>query len=176
MTSLIRAGLLVSALLISAAACPGEYDPDTMDVSAASLLPSEMLKGTHYSIADDVLVSGYMNHYTVDSDFGQFTPVGNRNLKKLLREIDAIAELQAMTSTGVGTSAVIGTVTDTGKSLSALATNPVGTAKNMGAGVSRMFKRTVKTSKDVGQQISQQETGLTIPMPGIGDNRQQVPY
>ncbi len=153
-----RAGLLVSALLISEAVFAGDYDPETMNVSAASLLPLKMLQGTHYSIADDVLVSGYMNHYTVDSDYGQFTAIGNRNLKKLLNEIDAIAELKGMTSAGAGTNAVVGVVTDTGESLGALVTDPVGTVQNMGQGISRFFKRTVKTSKDVGQEISQQNT------------------
>lgn len=150
-----RAALLVSALLVSATALSGDYDPETMTVAAASLLPAEMLQGTHYRIADDVQVSGYMNYYTVDSDYGQFTAVGNRNLKKLLHEIDAIAELKTMTSAGVGAGAVVGVVTDTGKSVGALVTNPVGTVQNVGSGVSRFFKRTAKKTKDVGKQASQ---------------------
>jgi hypothetical protein len=153
-----RGGLLVSVLLISMAALAGDYDPETMNLKAASLLPAEILKGTHYSIADDVLVSGYMNYYTVNSDYGEFTAVGDRNLKILLHEIDAIAELKGMTSAGVGTDAVVGVVTDTGKSVGALVTNPVGTVQNMGAGVSRFFKRTAKTTKDVGQQVSQKDS------------------
>jgi len=150
---LARAGLVVAALLVSEAILPGEYDPATMNVSASSLLPPEILSGPNYSIADDVLVSGYMNHYTVNSDFGQFTAVGNRNLRILLREIEAIAELKKMTSTGAGTDAVVDAVTDTGKSVGALVTDPVGTVQNVGEGVSRFFKRTAKTTKDVGQQI-----------------------
>jgi len=157
--SLTRSGVLVSALLVSSAVLPGDYDPESMNVSAASLLPPETLQGVHYSIANDVLVSGYMNFYTVDSDYGQFTAVGNRNLKKLLHEISAIAELKKMTSADAGTTAVVGVVTDTGKSLGTLVTNPVGTVQNIGDGVSRFFKRTAKTSKDVGQQISQNDTG-----------------
>ena len=153
-----RSGLLVYVLLISMTALAGDYDPETMTVKAASLLPAEMLKGKHYSIADDVLVSGYMNYYTVNSDYGEFTAVGDRNLKILLHEIDAIAELKGMTSAGVGTDAVVGVVTDTGKSVGALVTNPVGTVQNMGAGVSRFFKRTAKTTKDVGQQVSQKDS------------------
>jgi len=154
-----RAGVLVSALLVSATALSGDYDPETLTVAAASLLPAEMLQGTHYRIADDVRVSGYMNYYTVNSDFGPFTAAGNRNLKKLLHEIDAIAELKTMTSAGVGTDAVVGVVTDTGKSVGALVTNPVGTVQNVGAGVSRFFKRTAKTTKDVGKQVSQTGSG-----------------
>lgn len=156
-----RASLLASALLISLSAFPGDYEPETMKVTAASLLPAEMLKGEHYSIADEVLVNGYMNHYTVNSDYGQFAAVGNRNLKILLREIDAIAELKTMTSAGVGTDAVVGAVADTGKSVGALVTNPVGTVQNMGAGVSRFFKRTAKTTKDLGQQASQKDSAAS---------------
>jgi len=39
-----RYGLLVSVLLVSMAAVAGDYDPETMTVKAASLLPAEMLK------------------------------------------------------------------------------------------------------------------------------------
>ena len=157
MISLRRAGLLLSVLLVSLAAA-GDYEPETMSMTAASLLPAEMLKGAHYSIADHVQVSGYMNYFMVNSDYGPFAVTGNRNLKRLLREIDAIAQLKAMTSAGVGTDAVVGVVTDTGKSVGALVTNPVGSVKNMGAGVSRFFKRTAKTTKDVGQQVSQKNS------------------
>lgn len=154
MVTFTRAGWLLSALFFAPGAFPANYDPETMTISAASLLPPEVLQGEHYKVADDVTVSGYMNHYTVDSDYGVFTAVGNRKLKMLLHEIDAIAELKTMTSTGVGADAVVGTVTDTGKSVVTLVTNPVESAQNIGAGVSRLFKRTAKTSKDVSQQVS----------------------
>ncbi len=150
----IRSGLLIGTIIASSAIFAADYDPDTMTVSAASLLPAESLKGTHYSIADDVLVSGFMNHYTVNSDFGQFIAIGNRKLKKRLHEIDAIAELKNMNSAGVGTDAAVGAVTDTGKSLTALATHPVDSVHNLGGGVSRFFKRTTKSVTDTGNQVS----------------------
>lgn len=153
--SFLRTALSVVVLLVSPAASPADYDSDTLTIAAASLLPSAMLQGKHYKIADDVLVSGYMNHFTVDSDFGQFTAVGNRSLKKLLHEINAIAELRRMTSATVATDAAVDAVANTGKSLAALASDPQGTVNNLGAGVSRLFKRTSKTAKAASESATE---------------------
>ena len=131
-----------------------EFEPSTMTVPTTSILDAAMLKGEHYTIAETVEVNGYMNHYTVDSEFGQFTAVGNRALKKLLHEIDAIAELRNTTSTSASTDAAIGVVTDTGKSAVNLAMNPVDSVKGMSAGASRFFKRTTRTAKNVGSEVA----------------------
>ena len=155
---LTRTGFLIVVLSVSHAASSANYEPGTMTVPASSLLAADILQGEHYKIADDVLISGYMNHYTVDSDFGPFTAVGNRNLKKLLHEFIAIAELKKMTSVSVGTDAAVDAVADTGKSLAALASDPEGSLDNLGAGVSRLFKRTKKAAKDVSAQASEAET------------------
>lgn len=155
---LTRTGLLMAVLSVSHAASSADYEPDTLTVPASSLLAADILQGGHYKIADEVLISGYMNHYTVESDFGPFTAIGNRNLKKLLHEIIAIAELKKMTSVSVGTDAAVDAVADTGKSLAALASDPAGSLNNLGAGVSRLFKRTKKTAKDVSAQASEAET------------------
>ena len=150
----IRSVLLIVTIIASSAIFAADYDPDTMTVSAASLLEAESLKGTHYSIANDVLVSGFINHYTVNSDFGEFIAIGNRNLKKLLHEIDAIAELKSMNSAGVGIDAAVDVVTDTGKSLKTMATHPVDSVHYMGGGLSRLFKRTTKTITDAGSKVA----------------------
>ena len=156
---LTRTALFVVALSVCPTASAANYDPDTLNVSAASLLSSDVLKGKYYKIADKVLVSGYMNHYTVDSDFGQFTAVGDRRLKQLLHEIDAIAELSEMTSASVGANAAVDAVADTGKSLAALVKDPEGSLENLGTGVSRLFKRTSKTAKDVSASVTEAASG-----------------
>ena len=86
----MRAVFLVLLLFNCHTASSTDYDSSKLTVSAASLLGKDVLQGKDYKIADKVLVSGHMNHYTVDSNFGQFTAIGNRNLKKLLHEIYAI--------------------------------------------------------------------------------------
>ena len=151
--------IVVSAIILVASAAQAvNFDAASITVSASSILEPSLLKGERYTIQDTVTVDGYMNHYNVDSDFGPFTVVGDRALRKLLREIDAIAELQKMTSVSAGTDAAVGAVVDTGKSVANLATNPVESVKGMSAGVSRFFKRTTMTvvnvSSDVAENVS----------------------
>ena len=149
--SIVAAAVILATGLIQAA----EFEPATLMVSASGLLEANVLKGEHYTIAESVTVDGYMNHYTVDSEFGQFTAVGDRALKKLLHEIDAIAELRKMTSFSTGTDAVIGVVADTGQSVVNLAIHPVQSVKGISAGVSRFFKRTSRTAKNVSSDVAE---------------------
>ena len=148
----------VAAILAASPVQAVDFEPATMTVLTSSILDSHLLKGEHYTIAESVTVSGYMNHYTIDSEFGQFIAVGDRKLKKLLREIDAIAQLRTMTSLSIGTDAAIDAVADTGKSVANLIINPVESAKGMSAGVSRFFKRTSRTAKNVSSEVTESIT------------------
>lgn len=153
-----------SAITAAAATIPAtDFEPATMTIPASSILEAGLLKGGHYTIAESVLVDGYMNNYTVDSEFGQFIAVGNRALKKLLHEINVIAELKKITSFSAGTDAAVDVVTDTGKSVVNLVVNPVDSVKGMSAGVSRFFKRSsrtvVKVSSEVSDTVSESVSG-----------------
>jgi len=131
--------VLAAAMLVASATQAADFEAATMTVPASSILEPGLLRGEHYAITKPVTVDGYMNHYTVDSEFGPFSVVGDRALKNLLHEIDAIAELRKMTSLSTGTDAAIDALADTGKSVVNIVTNPVESAKGMSAGVSRIF-------------------------------------
>ncbi len=62
--------------------------------SAAKILPANLLSGPHYRVRDKVVSYGYMHHFTVDSDFGVFEVTGDGALRKLVKEIRAIAALK----------------------------------------------------------------------------------
>lgn len=147
--------VVTSAILVASAAHAANFESATMTVSASSILEPSLLKGEHYTIQDSVTVNGYMNHYNVDSDFGPFTVVGDRALRRLLREIHAIAELRKMTTLSAGTDAAVSAVVDTGKSVVNLVTSPVESAKGMSAGVSRFFKRTSRTVVNVSSEVTE---------------------
>ena len=40
------------------------------DLSAADILPADLLKGEHYTLDDRVRNDGYLNYYTISSDYG----------------------------------------------------------------------------------------------------------
>ena len=135
-----------------------DYDAATLTHPVSDLVTAELISGDVYTIDDTVTVQGYMNHYTVQSDFGQFTAIGDRALRKLIGEIIAIAQLKEMDSLSVGTDAAIGAVADTATSVVALATDPIGTVNNLSAGVSRFFKRTSMTVSVVSEKATETVT------------------
>jgi hypothetical protein len=66
--------------------------------SADKILPSGLNRGAHYRVEDQVVAYGFMNHFVVESDFGRFEVTGNVALRKMLREISAIAALKKVSS------------------------------------------------------------------------------
>ena len=87
---------------------------------ASKILPTKLLTGKYYKVNETVISHGYMNNFTVTSDFGEFQTTGNLALYKLIHEIDAIASLNELK----GTDAF-------GQALKASAESPVKFAKNM---------------------------------------------
>ena len=74
--------------------------------SAADILPPIFLQGEHFKVRDQVLAYDFMHHYAVESDFGAFEVTGDGALRKLVREIAAIAALKKVeTVEAVGESA-----------------------------------------------------------------------
>lgn len=62
---------------------------------ASDLLPAEVLSGPHHRVLETVGSFGYQHRYQVESDFGSFRVSGDSMLRRLLREIAALAALRA---------------------------------------------------------------------------------
>ena len=60
---------------------------------ASSFLPAGMLTSPHHQVNETVVCDGYMHRFTVESVFGVFHVTGDGALRKLVREIRAIAVL-----------------------------------------------------------------------------------
>jgi hypothetical protein len=72
-----------------------EYEV-SQDRNIADIVPAEIISGPHYQIQDRVISYGYMDHFTVFSDYGAFEVTGDYALRKLLKEIQAIAALREL--------------------------------------------------------------------------------
>ena len=116
----------------------GKYEsPGNRKVS--EILPPEKISGPHYRILEKVVSYGYMHHYTVKSDFGDFEVTGDGALRKLLKEIKAIAALTEITQSDAFLESVKGAATkpvDFGKNL---ITDPVNTVSGIPKGVFGLF-------------------------------------
>jgi hypothetical protein len=84
-------------LSVAAAAPPVSFETPTPR--------PELLRGPHFTAAPMVQNLGYMNAYIVNSDFGLFSANGDIMLRRLIREITAIAALREMRGSEAFTSA-----------------------------------------------------------------------
>lgn len=97
--------LLVMFPAFADAAAPVRYEHPS-NRSVRDVLPPEMIQGPHFRVHDKVVSYGYMDQFTVSSDFGTFEANGDCALRKLLKEIQAIAKLTEIRRSDVYTAAL----------------------------------------------------------------------
>jgi len=68
-------------------------------VSASEIIPPELLSGPHHKVREKVTIIGPQYFFMIDSDFGEFQAQGQPRLRRLVREINAIAAMKKVTST-----------------------------------------------------------------------------
>jgi len=87
--------LLVLGPTLGGVAALGQTAFDSPEVrAAADVVPPALLRGPHYQLGPTVRTFAFMNQYSVTSDYGAFTAPSDARLRRLIREIAAIAELQ----------------------------------------------------------------------------------
>ena len=107
--------------------------------SASQILPSELIAGPHYQIDDAVVSYGYMHRYTVVSDFGAFDVTGDSALRKLVREIHAIAALREIKQSEAFADSIKHAVKAPFSLGKKLITEPVDTLTGLPSGVFQVF-------------------------------------
>jgi hypothetical protein len=82
-----------TGLAEGAAAGPAIFDSPEIRATA-DVVPQALLRGPHWQLGPTVMTFAFMNQYSVTSDYGSFTPASDARLRRLVREIAAIAALQ----------------------------------------------------------------------------------
>jgi len=113
----------------------------SVDLSAADFLPAEVLQGEHHKVDDRVRNDGYLNYYTIKSDFGEFEAVSTAMLRTRIGEINALGELENLSKTEVFAKAAADAGVKQLKSIKQFAMHPVDTVTGIPAGIGRMFSR-----------------------------------
>ncbi len=106
---------------------------------AADILPPHLRSGAHFKVRDRVVSYDYLHHYSVDTDFGRFEVTGDGDLRKLVREIAAIAALKdkkTVEAVGESLKAAAKAPFELGKNL---ITDPVDTVSGIPQGVFQIF-------------------------------------
>ena len=132
MVSMLLLGATVSATSAAQFEAPANR-------KAAAILPAELLKGPNYQVRDTVVSYGYMHHWTVDSDFATFEATGDGALRKLIREIHAIAALKEISRGEAFASAVAHAAKQPFQFAGKMITDPVDTISAVPSGVFQIF-------------------------------------
>lgn len=111
---------------------------------AEDVLPRELLGGPHHRVEPKVLNDGYMNHYVIRSDFGDFAAASDQEAMRLVREIQAIARLEEVSRTTAFLEAAKRAARSPLESAKNVITQPVATLRKLPDGVSRLFRRTAR--------------------------------
>ena len=151
-----RIGRLVFCLLATAAlASAQDFENPPILLKAADTVPAEMLAGKDFQLAETVENDGYMNHYVVETRFGNFEAEGNMQLRTRLIEVEALAKLEEVTRTEAFTQALEDSLTATAETAVTVVQHPVKTAKSLPGGVRRFVKRTARQVEDVSDDVSE---------------------
>ena len=141
----MRAELAAGAFLFLASAAAGApvyEEPPTL--SAELILPRQLRAGPHHRVAEVVTSDGYLNTYTIESDFGVFTVSGDDLLRVRVEEIAALAALEEVTRSEAFARAAAAAAKRPFEAAAKVVTQPGGTLKRLPSGVNRYFRRTAR--------------------------------
>jgi len=139
--------------------------------TASEVLPRELITGPHYKVRDKVVSYGYMRNYVVDSDFGVFQVTGDFALRKLIREIGAIATLQEVKKGQAYLSGVKNAASQPVEFGSNLINDPVDTISGVPKGVSTLFQN-VKTGLTT--QAGEGQDGKMAQALAVSSNKREL--
>ena len=164
-TVLTLAGAAAALVLINlhiglaGEAASGRSAFDSPEVRAASdVLPSALLGGPHYRVDPTVRTFTFMNQYSVKSDYGVFAAPSDARLRRLVREIAAIAELQKIHQSDAFAKATVEAGKGVIQGAQQLIENPVSTISAVPEAVFSIFGRVSEAAKRGGR--SKYEDGV----------------
>lgn len=157
--------LPIAALVaLTLAAGAADFEPP-VTFQASRILPANLLKGPHHTVAEEVTAEGNYQTFHVTSDYGDFYVEGRTMLTVRLAEIDALARLDEVSKSAVFVKAAGGAFLNIGKGFVAAVTDPKATAKGIGSGIKRLgvnigrvSKRAVQSAKNDDKEAEDKST------------------
>ena len=121
-----------------AAAGPFEQPPV---FKASEILPPSLLSGPHHRVMERVVNDGYINRYSIATRFGTFSGVTTANLRKRIREVNALSLMEKVRGTKVFRESMQEAGGDVLRGLKTFVTSPFKTVKTSISGVGKVFSR-----------------------------------
>jgi len=145
----LQISVITSLFLVSGLVSASDHEfEEAKSLKSSKVLSKELRKGPHHRVDKVVRNDGYLNYYTIQSDYGEFEAISTAMLKTRIGEINALGELDDLSKTEVFIKAAADAGVGQLRTLKTFATNPVETVVGIPSGVGRMFKRYSRQAGD----------------------------
>jgi hypothetical protein len=159
---LTSAGPAILALNASRAFAQADWDEQPEIRPTDTGVAPDLLRGPHYVLGPDVTTFAYLNRYIVTSDYGPFVASSDTRLRRLIREIPAIAQLKAMQETDAFKKAAAEAGKSAFRSAKNLIDNPIGTLSAIPEGISSIFDRASEQIRRSGRSRYEDDPAMQI--------------
>ena len=151
--------VLAGAAAVAATAQDADYETPPV-LEAADLVDASLLSGPHHRVDAEARNDGFMNHFQIRSDFGDFSAESEELLEIRVREVGALAKLAEISKSEAFADALKRSIAKPVTAVKNVATDPVGTLKGVPEGLNKKFKglyyKAKKTSKKVKQEVEEE--------------------
>ncbi len=136
----VASAAVVFVLALPPVAAQQRYEPPAV-LSAARILPPELLSGPNHRVQERVTNDGIVNIYKVDSQFGTFNAVSTAMLRVRIQEINAMAVMEQLKGTKEFGDALKESALNTMVAAKNMVFQPVKTLGEAASGVGLLFRR-----------------------------------
>jgi hypothetical protein len=144
-----------------AAAADFELPPT---LRAADILEPALRAGPHFTVDPTVRNGGYLNHFVIHSDFGDFEAHGRTMLGIRLKEVAALARIHEISRTDVfiraAKNATVGVVLEPVKAARGITSDPIGTVTRLPRGIGRLLSSYATQGKEAAESVSDATTNI----------------
>ena len=156
--SILRYASVIFAL--SAFSLTAQQPEQPPVLKASETLRPEILKGANHSVQEPIPTTGFLNQYTLNSDFGVYNIKGNSLLAKRVHEINAMAVLNKIEKSDEFKKALANTAKMPLKMVENLIDDPKGTAKQVGDGAKRFIGRAGEAFQRKGKKTKEEDNAF----------------
>lgn len=129
-------------------------------LKASEILKPEILRSQHHLTLEPVPTAGFLNHYSVQSDFGVYEIKGNALLAKRIHEIQAMAALDKIEKSDEFKKALANTAKMPLHMVENLIDDPKGAAKQVGEGAKRFVHRAGEMFQRKGRKTKEEDNAF----------------
>ena len=119
---------------------PKDYE-DSQVIEAGKILPRDVLSGPNHKVDEKVQNDGFLNHYVLKSSDETYEVVSTFELKKRVREIQAITEMKKIDTTSTVGKSIVDSGEKTVTGITNLFLHPVDTMEGTVKGVGSVYNR-----------------------------------